>query len=147
MAIAGASVDVQFSPKTIEADGLLQVVDSVGDPVGLLHSSSPKKTVITQAIPSTAASAFVLTIDNVQLLEDKFKKWVLYHNLATLSTDLSALSGVDELGSATQPRNRFDLSPADEALPKRTLSRKVNKKNTVRWVITKPPSPRVDTCR
>jgi len=93
-----ASVDVQFSPKTIEADGLLQVVDSVGDPVGLLHSSSPKKTVITQAIPSTAASAFVLTIDNVQLLEDKFKKWVLYHNLATLSTDLSALSGVDEVG-------------------------------------------------
>ena len=93
-----ASVDVQFSPKTIEADGLLQVVDSVGDPVGLLHSSSPKKTVITQAIPSTADSAFVLTIDNVQLLEDKFKKWVLYHNLATLSTDLSALSGVDELG-------------------------------------------------
>ena len=93
-----ASIDVQFSPKTIEADGLLQVVDSVGDPVGLLHSSSPKKTVITQAIPSTAASAFVLTIDNVQLLEDKFKKWVLYHNLATLSTDLSALNGVDELG-------------------------------------------------
>ena len=34
----------------------------------------------------------------MQLLEDKFKKWVLYHNLATLSTDLSALNGVDELG-------------------------------------------------
>ena len=39
-----------------------------------------------------------MTIDNVQLLEDKFKKWVLFHNLATLSTDLSALEGVDELG-------------------------------------------------
>ena len=93
-----ASVDLQFSPKTVEADGLLQVIDSVGDPVGLLHSSSPKKTVLMQAIPSTAVSAFLLTIDNVQLLEDKFKKWVLYHNLATLSTDLSALSSVDELG-------------------------------------------------
>ena len=93
-----ASVDLQFSPKTVEADGLLRVIDSVGDPVGLLHSSTPKKTVITQAVPSNAESAFLMTIDNVQLLEDKFKKWVLFHNLATLSTDLSALNGIDELG-------------------------------------------------
>ena len=93
-----ASVDFLFSPKTVEADGLSQVIDSVGDPVGILHSSSAKKTVIPQAVPIQAASVLIMTIDNVQLLEDKFKKWVLFHNLATLSTDLSALEGVDELG-------------------------------------------------
>ena len=93
-----ASVDFLFSPKTVEADGLSQVIDSVGDPVGILHSSSAKKTVIPQAVPIQAASVLIMNIDNVQLLEDKFKKWVLFHNLATLSTDLSALEGVDELG-------------------------------------------------
>ena len=91
-----ASVDFLFSPKTVEADGLLQVIDSVGDPVGILHSSSAKKTVIPQAVPIQAASVLIMNIDNVQLLEDKFKKWVLFHNLATLSTDLSSLEGVNE---------------------------------------------------
>ena len=49
------------------------MIDSVGDPVGLLHSSEPKKTFITQAIPVQMTSAFLMTMDNIQLLEDKFK--------------------------------------------------------------------------
>lgn len=93
-----ASLDINFSPNALEIDGLLKVIDSVGDPVGLLHSSEPKKTLIPQAIPVQMTSAFILTIDNVQLLEDKFKKWVRFLNLATLTTDLTTLKGVDELG-------------------------------------------------
>ena len=93
-----ASLDINFTTNALEIDGLLKVIDSVGDPVGLLHSSEPKKTLITQAIPVQMTSAFLMTMDNIQLLEDKFKKWVRFLNLATLTTDLNALEGVDELG-------------------------------------------------
>jgi hypothetical protein len=84
------------------------VIDSVGDPVGLLHSSEPKKTLITQAIPIQMTSAFLMTMDNIQLLEGKFKKWVRFLNLATLTTDLTALEGVDELG-VVQLKNEITL--------------------------------------
>ena len=103
-----ASLDVNFTPNTLEIDGLLKVIDSVGDPVGLLHSSEPKKTLITQAIPIQMISAFLMTLDNIQLLEDKFKKWVRFLNLATLTTDLTALEGVDELG-VVQLKNEVAL--------------------------------------
>ena len=89
-------------------DGLLKVIDSIGDPVGLLHSSEPKKTLITQAIPVQMTSAFLMTMDNIQLLEDKFKKWVRFLNLATLTTDLTSLEGVDELG-VVQLKNEIAL--------------------------------------
>jgi hypothetical protein len=103
-----ASLDINFTAKALEIDGLLKVIDSVGDPVGLLHSSEPKKTLITQAIPIQMTSAFLMTIDNIQLLEDKFKKWVRFLNLATLTTDLTALEGVDELG-VVQLKNEIAL--------------------------------------
>ena len=103
-----ASLDINFTAKALEIDGLLKVIDSVGDPVGLLHSSEPKKTLITQAIPVQMTSAFLMTIDNIQLLEDKFKKWVRFLNLATLTTDLTALEGVDELG-VVQLKNEIAL--------------------------------------
>ncbi len=93
-----ASLDLHLTANALEVDGLLQVIDSIGDPVGLLHSSEPKETVLTQAIPMQMTSAFIMTLDNLQLLEDKFKKWVRFLNLATLTTDLSALKGIDELG-------------------------------------------------
>ncbi|MEL0301447.1 MAG: hypothetical protein VW976_06145, partial [Flavobacteriaceae bacterium] len=93
-----ASLDINLTANALEIDGLLKVIDSVGDPVGLLHSSEPKKTFITQAIPVQMTAALLMTMENIQLLEDKFKKWVRFLNLATLTTDLTALEGVDELG-------------------------------------------------
>lgn len=93
-----ASIDLNLSSNTPEMDGLLQVIDSVGDPVGLLHSSEPQKIQTTRAVPLQMTSALFMSMDNIQLLEDKFKKWVRFENLATLSTDLSALKGIDELG-------------------------------------------------
>lgn len=93
-----ASLDLNLRANTVELDGLLQVVDSVGDPVGLLHSSEPQKIQTTRAVPLQMTSALFMSMDNVQLLEDKFKKWVRFENIATLSTDISALQGIDELG-------------------------------------------------
>ena len=103
-----ASLDINFTANALEIDGLLKVIDSVGDPVGLLQSSEPKKTLITQAIPVQMTSALLMTMENIQLLEDKFKKWVRFLNLATLTTDLAALEGVDELG-VIQLKNEIAL--------------------------------------
>ena len=93
-----ASLDLNITANAFEVDGLVQVIDSIGDPIGLLQSSEPKKTLIFQAIPVQMTSVFLMTLDNIQLLEDKFKKWVRFLNLATLTTDLTALKGIDELG-------------------------------------------------
>ena len=92
-----ATYDVNFSQQDVELDGLLKVVDSLGDPVGLLQDSAPKKSVIAQAIPNSMTALLAFSLDNIQILEDKFKKWALFHNLPLSSTDLSSLKSVDEI--------------------------------------------------
>lgn len=91
-----SSYDLYPVENTIEMDGLLEIVDSLGDPVGILHSSNPQKSQITQAIPKSMTAFFAVTLDNVQTLESKFKKWVLFHNHPLPSTELNALKSIDE---------------------------------------------------
>ena len=45
-----ATYDVTFTAEDVELDGLLQIVDSLGDPVGLLQNSTPKKSFVAQAV-------------------------------------------------------------------------------------------------
>ena len=92
-----ATYDLNFTSENIELDGLLKIVDSLGDPVGLLQDSAPKKSLIAQAIPNSMTGFLSFGLDNVQTLENKFKKWVLFHNLPLSSTDLSPLKSVDEI--------------------------------------------------
>ncbi|MGB2085831.1 MAG: hypothetical protein ACPHUE_01825 [Flavobacteriaceae bacterium] len=92
-----SSLDLTISPQAIELDGLIKLVDSIGDPVGMLQSNAPKKSFILKAIPATMVTFLSLTIDNIKILENKFKKWVLFHNYPLTSTDLTALESIDEI--------------------------------------------------
>ncbi len=92
-----STYDINFSQQDVELDGLLKIVDSLGDPVGLLQDSSPQKSVIAQAIPNTMTAFLSFNLDNIQVLENNFKKWVLFHNLPLSSTDLTSLKSIDEI--------------------------------------------------
>ena len=92
-----ATYDVTFTAEDVELDGLLQIVDSLGDPVGLLQNSTPKKSFVAQAVPNSMTAFLSLSLDNIQTLENKFKKWALFHNFPLSSTDLSSLKSVDEI--------------------------------------------------
>ena len=113
--------------------------------MGLLHSSEPKKTFITQAIPVQMTAALLMTMENIQLLEDKFKKWVRFLNLATLTTDLTALEGVDELG-VVQLKKEIALifHLRNEATAAATFIPESEGKHTVMYPITKLFSERIE---
>ena len=93
-----SSFDVYPTAQTLELDGLVRVVDSLGDPVGILHENQPQKSQLIQAIPEETTSFLSVTADNLPALEKSFKKWILYHNQPLLSSDLNRLSSVDEFG-------------------------------------------------
>lgn len=93
-----SSFDLNAAPGTVEVDGLVGVVDSLGDPVGILHGNQPEKSKLIQAIPQGMTSFLSITIENLAPLEDAFKKWVLFHNQPLPSSDLNELSSVDEIG-------------------------------------------------
>lgn len=92
-----SSVDVSFSEKALEIDGLTKVSDSLGNPLGLFVESNPKKLTLERAIPKSANAFLAFPVDNRLQLEDALKKWVLYKNYPINSTDLSALSAIDEI--------------------------------------------------
>lgn len=93
-----SSFDVYPTAGSLELDGLVSVVDSLGDPVGILHENQPQKSQLIQAIPQGITSFLSITVDNLPTLEDSFKKWVLFHNQPLPSSDLNDLRSVDELG-------------------------------------------------
>lgn len=90
--------DVNLTKNGLSIDGLTKVIDSLGYPIGLLHGSDPKKSQLNQVIPQTVKSFLAIPLDNIQTLNDQFKKWVLYHNHPLKSTDLGLLKSVDEIG-------------------------------------------------
>ena len=90
--------DIDFTEKSIEWDGLVQLVDSIGDPLGILKDSQPQKSLIDQITPANATSMLSLPLDNTQVIEDQFRKWVQQRNIPLATIDLEALSSVDEIG-------------------------------------------------
>ncbi len=93
-----STYDVDFTQKSIEWDGLVRLVDSIGDPLGILKDSQPQKSLMDQITPINATSLLSLPLDNIQVTEDQFRKWVQQRNIALPTIDLDALSSVDEIG-------------------------------------------------
>lgn len=90
--------DINLTKHNLSIDGLTKVVDSLGDPIGILYESDLKKSQLSRIVPQTATSFLAIPLDNIQTLSDQFKKWVLFHNYPLKSTDLSMLKSVDEIG-------------------------------------------------
>lgn len=93
-----STYDVDFTSKSIEWDGLVRLVDSIGDPLGILKESQPKKSLMDQITPANATSMLSLPLDNIQVMEDQFRKWIQQRNIPLPAIDLEALSSVDEIG-------------------------------------------------
>ena len=112
------SYDLSFDTQPFSLDGLIKVVDSLSDPLGVLSQTNARKILLDQVVPQEMISFFSLPLDQVQQLEDQFKKWVRFKNIAISSIDFSSLNGVDEIG-LVQLQNEigvlFHLSNEEEA--------------------------------
>jgi hypothetical protein len=81
------SYDLSFDTQPFSLDGLIKVVDSLSDPLGVLSQTNARKILLDQVVPQEMISFFSFPLDQVQQLEDQFKKWVRFKNIAISSID------------------------------------------------------------
>lgn len=113
-----SAYDLGFGQFPIALNGVVEVHDSLGDPLALLHKNEEEKIVLDQVVPQTMTSFFSFPLNQLSLVEDSFKKYVRYHNIALPNIDLSPLKSVDEIGLITFANDRallFHLNNEEEA--------------------------------
>ncbi len=99
-------LDMDFSSEIFSLNGIVFINDSIPNFLNLIKGQKPIGLNIPKVVPNNFSSYFGLTIENIQQLEESFKKYVIGSNLPIKTIDFSAISNIDEMGWIRQEENK-----------------------------------------
>ena len=99
-------LDMDFSSEIFSLNGIVFINDSIPNFLNLIKGQKPIGSNIPKVVPNNFSSYFGLTIENIQQLEESFKKYVIGSNLPIKTIDFSAISNIDEMGWIRQEENK-----------------------------------------
>ncbi len=88
---------MEVSENAINLNGVAFLNDSIPDGLILVKNIKPQKLTLPQIVPENFTSYLGFPIDNMQQLEDNFKRYSRRINLPLKGSDLPALSSLDEM--------------------------------------------------
>jgi hypothetical protein len=88
---------MEVSENAINLNGVAFLNDSIPDGLILVKNLNPQKLVTPQIVPENFSSYLGFPIDNMQQLEDNFKRYSRRVNLPVSNTDLSSLNSLNEV--------------------------------------------------
>lgn len=88
---------MEVSENAINLNGVAFLNDSIPDGLILVKNIKPQKLALPQIVPENFTSYLGFPIDNMQQLEDNFKRYSRRINLPLKGSDLSALNSLDEM--------------------------------------------------
>lgn len=90
--------DLSFEKEGVSLDGLVSILDSLGDPLGIIKNNETQKILLDQVVPQNSTAFLSIPFNNPLETEDAFKLWVLHHNVALEEIKLEGLKTIDEIG-------------------------------------------------
>ena len=99
-------LDMDFSSDIFSLNGIGFINDSIPNFLDLIKGQKPTRINIPEIIPNNFSSYLGLTIENIQQLEENFKKYSIKSNLAIKKIDFSAISDINEIGWLRQDENK-----------------------------------------
>ena len=99
-------LDMDFSSDIFSLNGIVFVNDSVPNFLNLIKGQKPIELNIPRIVPDNFSSYLGLTIENIQQLEENFKKYIINSNLPIKTTDFSPISDINEIGWIRQDENK-----------------------------------------
>ena len=88
---------MEVSENAINLNGVAFLNDSIPDGLILVKNMNPQKLVIPRIVPENFSSYLGFPIDNIQQLEDNFKRYSRRINLPVSNTNLSSLNSLNEI--------------------------------------------------
>ena len=88
---------MEVSENAINLNGVSFLNDSIPDGLILVKNMNPQKLVIPRIVPENFSSYLGFPIDNIQQLEDNFKRYSRRINLPVSNTNLSSLNSLNEM--------------------------------------------------
>ena len=99
--------DIILDDSNIELNGFIKIQDSLGDPLTLLKNKKFKKTELDKIVPNTFTSFFSIPFNNIEKIEENYKKYITQKNIALKENNLKILSSIDEIGWIKNKENEF----------------------------------------
>ena len=99
--------DIILDDSNIELNGFIKIQDSLGDPLTLIKNKKFKKTELDKIVPNTFTSFFSIPYNNIEKLEENYRKYITQKNIALKENNLKVLSSVDEIGWIKNKENEF----------------------------------------
>jgi hypothetical protein len=94
---------MEVSEKAINLSGVAFLNDSIPDGLILIKKLNPQKLVTPQIVPENFSSYLGFPIDNMQQLEDNFKRYCRRVNLPVSNLNLSSLNSLKEVAWVLPP--------------------------------------------
>ena len=99
-------LDMDFSSDIFSLNGIVFINDSLPNFLDLIKDQEPTEVNIPKIIPNNFSTYFGLTIENVQQLEENFKKYIIKSNLPIKEINFTTISDINEIGWLRQDENK-----------------------------------------